>query len=59
MRPESLGSTMPGVEPEPLIYRTEVMAIIGALSDLVVEVREIRRYLWEDEGDEEEDAEEP
>ncbi len=59
MRPESLGSTMPGVESEPLIYRTEVMAIIGALSDLVVEVREIRRYLWEDEGDEEEDAEEP
>jgi hypothetical protein len=46
------------VEPEPVIYRTEVLAIIGALSDLVVEVREIRRYLLEDDGDdEEEDAE--
>ena len=44
---------------EPVIYRTEVMAIIGALSDLVVEVREIRMALWEDEGDDEEDAEEP
>ena len=45
------------MEPEPVIYRTEVIAIIGALSDLVVEVREIRRFLWEDEDDEE-DAEE-
>jgi hypothetical protein len=47
------------VEPEPVIYRTEVLAIIGALSDLVVEVREIRYTLREDEGDDEEDAEEP
>jgi hypothetical protein len=46
------------VEPEPLIYRTEVLPIIGALSDLVVEVRELRRFLWEDENGEEEDAEE-
>jgi hypothetical protein len=47
------------MEPEPVIYRTEVLAIIGALSDLVVEVREIRYALREDEGDDEEDAEEP
>jgi hypothetical protein len=46
------------VEREPIVYRTEVMAILGALADLVVEVREIRRFLWE-EDDEEEDAEEP
>ena len=42
-----------------MIYRTEVLAIIGALSDLVVEVREIRYALREGEGDDEEDAEEP
>jgi hypothetical protein len=47
------------VEPEPVIHRTEVLAIIGALSDLVVEVREIRYTLREDEGDDEEDAEGP
>jgi len=47
------------MEPEPVIYRTEVLAIIGALSDLVVEVREIRYALRADEGDDEEDAEEP
>jgi hypothetical protein len=41
------------VEPEPLIYRAEVLAIIGALADLVVEVRAIRTWL-EDEGEEEE-----
>lgn len=38
-----------------LIYRTEVLAIIGALSDLIVEVREIRRLLEEDDGEEEEE----
>jgi len=32
-------------EAEPLIYRLEVLAIIGALSDLVVETREIRKLL--------------
>jgi hypothetical protein len=36
---------------EPLIYRTEVLAIIGALSDLVVYVREILEAV---EGEEEE-----
>jgi hypothetical protein len=37
---------------DPVIYRTEVLAIIGALSDLVVETRGIRNLL--DEDDEEE-----
>lgn len=40
---------------EPVIYRTEVLAIIGALSDLVFYVR-----VWEriDNDDEEEEDEE-
>jgi len=40
---------------EPLIYRTEVLGIIGALADLVVEVRAIRQGLEEDDGEEEEE----
>jgi hypothetical protein len=40
--------------PEPLIHRTEVLAIIGALADLVVDVRAIRSHL---RGDDEEEAE--
>jgi hypothetical protein len=44
-----------GVESEPLIYRPEVTAIIGALADLVVETRKIRRLLEEGYGEEEED----
>jgi hypothetical protein len=43
--------------PEPVIYRTEVLAILGALSDLVVETRAIRNFL--DEDDEEEADEGP
>jgi hypothetical protein len=43
-------------EPEPLIYRAEVLAIIGALADLVVDVRGIRQVLGED-GEEEEEQE--
>jgi len=35
-----------------IIYRTEVLAIIGALSDLLVDVRAIRKWL---EGDDEEE----
>jgi hypothetical protein len=35
-----------------LVYRTEVLAIMGALSDLVVDVRAIREWL---EGDDEEE----
>ena len=34
---------------EPLIYRTEVLAIIGALADLVVDVGDIRDSLVEDD----------
>jgi hypothetical protein len=37
-----------------LIYRAEVTAIIGALADLVVEVRTIREWLLEDEEEDEE-----
>ncbi|MDP9304450.1 MAG: hypothetical protein M3O92_08065 [Actinomycetota bacterium] len=35
-----------------IVYRTEVLAIMGALSDLVVDVRAIREWL---EGDDEEE----
>jgi len=38
---------------ESLIYRPEVLAIIGALSDLVVDVRAIRTHLEEDDEEEE------
>jgi hypothetical protein len=41
-------------EPQPLIYREEVLAIIGALADIVVEVRAIREVL---EGNSEEEEE--
>jgi hypothetical protein len=41
-------------EQEPLIYRLEVLAIMGALADLVTEVREIRRVLREEDDGEEE-----
>lgn len=40
---------------EPLIYRPEVLAIMGALADIVVEVRGIRTFL---EGDDEEEEQE-
>jgi hypothetical protein len=43
----------PEPESEPLIYRSEVLAIIGALADLVVEVRDIRDLLEEDDEEEE------
>jgi hypothetical protein len=43
-------------EPEPLIYREEVLAIIGALADLVVDAHRIRELLEED-GQEEEEQE--
>ena len=35
----------------PVVYREEVMAIIGALADLVVEVRRIRETIEEDDGE--------
>jgi hypothetical protein len=34
---------------EPLIYRSEVLAIIGALADLVVDVGDIRDSVVEDD----------
>ncbi len=43
-----------GGEVERLIYREEVLGIIGALADLVVAVRGIRQILEED-GEEEEE----
>jgi hypothetical protein len=47
---------MPSVgEPEPLIYREEVLGI-GALADLLVDVRGIREVLEED-GEEEAEQE--
>jgi hypothetical protein len=46
-----------GERDEALIYRAEVTAIIGALSDIIVELREIRKLLEEERGEEEEDEE--
>jgi hypothetical protein len=47
------------VEPDPqsgaVIYREEVLAIIGALADLVVEVRAIGDFLRGDDEEEEEE----
>jgi hypothetical protein len=40
--------------PEALIYRTEVLAIIGALADLVAGIDEIRSLLGGDDEEEEE-----
>jgi hypothetical protein len=42
---------------EPVIYRYEVLAIIGALADLVVDVRAIRTELVDEDGGSEEEAE--
>jgi len=44
------------VEPEVLIYREEVTGLIGAMGDIIVELREIRRLL-ENGEEEEEDLE--
>ena len=41
---------------EPLIYREEVEAVLIALSDIIVELREINEALREN-GEEEEDDE--
>jgi hypothetical protein len=41
---------------EPVVYRTEVIAIIGALSDLLVDVRASRKWL-QGNDEEEEDQE--
>lgn len=47
---------MPVPKDDAIIYRTEVLAIIGALSDLLVDVRAIRKWL-EGNDEEEEDQE--
>jgi hypothetical protein len=41
---------------EALIYRTEVLAIIGALADIVVHLRKIRESLENDEEEEDEEG---
>jgi hypothetical protein len=41
-----------GTEPALLIYREEVLAIIGAFADIVVELRQIRRLLENEEEEE-------
>jgi len=38
--------------PEALIYRTEVLGIIGALADILVEVRDIHEHLEGEDDDE-------
>jgi hypothetical protein len=40
-----------------VIYREEVLAILGALADLVVDVRSIREFLEDDGGREETEEE--
>lgn len=35
----------------PVVYREDVTAILGALADLVVEVRRIRETIEEDDGE--------
>jgi hypothetical protein len=43
------------LEPEPILYRDEALAIIGAVGDIVVDVGAIRELLEEDDGEEEEE----
>jgi hypothetical protein len=45
---------MPNSAAEPVIYREEVQAILIALSDMVVELRNISRLLPEEDSGEEE-----
>jgi hypothetical protein len=42
------------VEAEPILYRTEALGVLGALADIIVELRKIRALL-EDDGEEEEE----
>jgi hypothetical protein len=39
---------------EPILYREEALGVLGALADIIVELRHIR-LLLEDDGEEEED----
>jgi hypothetical protein len=43
-------------EPEPVIYRTEVLGIIGALADIVVELRWLHEYFEEDDEEKEDEG---
>jgi hypothetical protein len=43
-------------EPEPVIYREEVLSIIGALADIVVELRWLHDYFEEDDEEEEDEG---
>jgi hypothetical protein len=43
------------MEPEPILYRTEALAVIGVLADILVELRAIKALLQEDDGEEEEE----
>jgi hypothetical protein len=56
--PRDITDTMfacrPSAEPEPLIYREEVLGIIGALADIIVELRWFHEFL---EGDDEAEEE--
>ncbi len=46
------------MEPEPIIYREEVMAILFGLADINVMLGRIVRLLEDDDGQEEEDEDE-
>ena len=50
-----VSGTLERVDDEQGIYRVEVLAIMGALADLTVDVKRILRYI---EGDDEDEAEE-
>jgi hypothetical protein len=41
---------------EAVIYRTEVLSIIGALADLVVDVGAIRNLLEDEDGEEDQEG---
>ncbi|HEU0304770.1 MAG TPA: hypothetical protein VFR32_09330 [Gaiellaceae bacterium] len=57
MRAATAVSTMAAVQPEPLIYREEVLAILGVLADINVNVGKVVRLLEDEYGEEEEDSE--
>jgi hypothetical protein len=46
---------MSGRDSEAVIYREEVLSIIGALADIVVELRWLHDYFDESDEEEEED----
>jgi hypothetical protein len=43
------------VDEAPIIYRTEVQAIMAALADIIVELRKITRLLSDEEEEEDSD----